>query len=144
MRVNVDGEVGVLGTDGTDEAEINRVSKIRNLMNNRNSHLSSLGLEQTSHILEAKNVDTLLDELLDEVEVVLESVLGLVGARDITAIAHGGLDDTTGLLGGIDTELHLREKSVTYSERTEWHNVRSLQRYVNAQYQVEYDRRLPM
>ena len=115
MRVDVNGEVGVLGTDGTDEAERNGVSKIRNTIDNRNSHLSSLGLEQTSHVLETKNVDTLLDELLDEVEVVLESVLGLVGARDITAVAHGGLDDTTGLLGGIDTQLHLQKRSVRFS-----------------------------
>ena len=68
------------------------------------SHLGSLGLEQTSHVLETEDVDTLLDELLDEVEVVLESVLGLVGARDIAAVANGGLDDTTGLLCCINAE----------------------------------------
>ena len=49
-------------------------------------------------------MNTFRDELVDEVHVVLQRVLGLLGVRDIAAVADDGLDDTTRLLRGIDTE----------------------------------------
>ena len=90
VGVDVDREVGVLLTDGTDERR------------------RSLRLEEASHILNAQNMDTLLDELVDKVEVVLEGVLGLLRVGNITAVANGSLDDTASLLRGIDTKTHLQ------------------------------------
>jgi hypothetical protein len=71
------------------------------------AHGSSSGLEQTGHVLDTEDVNALLDELVGEVEVILERVLGLLGVGEITRVANGGLDDTSGLLGGIDTKLHV-------------------------------------
>ena len=68
---------------------------------------SSSGLEETSHILNSEHVNSLLDELVDQVEVVLEGVLGLLGVGEISRVADGSLDDSSGLLGSVDTELHV-------------------------------------
>lgn len=89
VRVDVDREVGVLLADRTNE------------------HRRGLGLEKTGHVLDAQNVDALVDELIDEVEVVLEGVLCLLRVGNITAVADGGLNDTTSLLRGVDTKAHL-------------------------------------
>lgn len=67
----------------------------------------SLGLEETSHVLDTENVDTLLHELVNEVEVVLQGVLGLLGAGDITTVADDGFNNTAGLLGSVDSKFHL-------------------------------------
>ena len=67
----------------------------------------SLGLEESSHVLDTEDVDALMYELVDEVKVVLERVLRLLGAGDIAAVADDSLTDTTGLLCGIDTELQV-------------------------------------
>lgn len=87
----MNGEVGVGLADGA------------------NQYSSSVRLEQTGHILDTEDVDALLDELGNEVQVVLEGVFGLLGAGDIPAVAHDGLDDTTCLLSSVDTQLHVLE-----------------------------------
>ena len=113
MRVDVDGKVGVLLANRANEpfADPQSENHSPNSQNHReHSHSSSLGLQQTSHVLDAEHVDALSDELIDEVEVVVEGVLGLLGVRDITAVADDGLADTTGLLRGIDTELQLHRR----------------------------------
>jgi hypothetical protein len=89
VGVDVDRQVRVLLADGSDE-------------NGR-----SLGLEETSHVLDAEHVDALVHELVDELQVVLEGVLGLVRVRDVAGVADNGLADTTRLLRGIDTELQV-------------------------------------
>jgi hypothetical protein len=43
-------------------------------------------------------------ELVDEVEVVFQRVLGLFRVSDITAVANNCLADTAGLLSSVDTE----------------------------------------
>lgn len=53
------------------------------------SHGSGFWLEQTCHILNGKDVDTALNELVGEVEVVLKSVLCLLGVGDVTGVAAG-------------------------------------------------------
>ena len=62
VGVDVDGEVGVLGADGA------------------NQESCSLGLENTGHIFDTKDVDIKLDELINNAEVVLEVVL-LLGVQ---------------------------------------------------------------
>jgi hypothetical protein len=52
-----------------------------------NQQCGSLGLEQSSHVLDSEDVDTAVDELLGKVEIVLESVLGLLRVGDISGIA---------------------------------------------------------
>ena len=91
MRVDVDWEIGVSLPNCADE------------------HLGSLGLEQTGHILDTEDMDTLFDELVDEVEVVLQGVLCPLWVCDVTGIADCAFDDTTGLLGCIDTEFEVIE-----------------------------------
>lgn len=90
------------------------VSPSRQFIAEVHIQFGSLGLEETSHVLDTEDVDTLLHELVNEVEVVLESVLGLVGAGNIAAVADDGLDNTTGLLGGVNSEFHLQ----SYEEST--------------------------
>ena len=74
----------------------------------RDLHPSCFRLEQPGHILDTENMNTLGDKLVDEVKVVLESVLGLLGVGDITGVADNGFDNTTGLLSSVDTEFHLQ------------------------------------
>ena len=83
------------------------MSKVRWNKRGINPQRRGLRLEQASHILDTENVNTLRNELIDKVEVVVEGVLGLLGVGNITAVADDGLADTTGLLRGIDTELQV-------------------------------------
>ena len=63
-------------------------------------------------------MDPLFDELIDEVQVVLECVLGLLGVSDIARVTDGCLDDTAGPFRRIDTKPHLwRDMSSTWKER---------------------------
>lgn len=89
VGVDVDREVGVSLSDSADQ------------------ELGSLRLEQTGHVLDTKNVDTLADKLVGQVEVVVEGILGSLGVGNISRVTNGTLDDTTGLLGGVDTELQI-------------------------------------
>ena len=73
---------------------------------------SCLGLEKACHILDAEDVDSLSDELIDEIEVVFQRVLGLRRVSHIAAVADRSLDDTTGLLGGVNTELQLQNDQI--------------------------------
>ena len=103
MGVDVNGEIGVSLSDGSHQ------------------HGSSLGLQQTGHVLDGQDVDSLSDELVDKVEVVLQRVFGLLGVGDITGVAHNGLDDTSSLLGSIDSKLHVFNvvERVEHSENVE-------------------------
>ena len=73
-------------------------------------HLGSLGLQKTGHILDTEDMDTFLDELVDEVKVVLKGIFGLLGVGDVTAVADDGFADTTGLLGSVNAEFHLKRE----------------------------------
>lgn len=88
VRVDVDGKIGVSLTDGANEES------------------GSMGLENTSHVLDSKNVDIKLNQLVDEVEVVLKVVL-LVRVEHVTAEANGTLHNTAGLVDGLDADLEL-------------------------------------
>lgn len=88
VGVDVDRKVGVLLADAANEEG------------------SSLGLENTSHILDTKDVDAELNNLVDEREVVLQVVL-LLGVQHVARVADGALNDTSSLLGRIDTESKL-------------------------------------
>jgi hypothetical protein len=68
---------------------------------------SRFGFQETSHILDTKNVNTLGNELVDKVKVVLEGILGLLGVGNITAVADYSFANTTGFLGSVDTQFHL-------------------------------------
>lgn len=57
VGVDVDGKIGILLADGADQES------------------GSVGLENTSHILDTQDVNVEVDELLNKVEVVLEVVL---------------------------------------------------------------------
>lgn len=112
----MDGEIGVSLSDGTDEPEREKEERQGEVssrstrsfdLERDNSHGSGSGLEKTSHIFDTENVDSLLHELVDEVEVVLEGVLRLLGVGEITRVADGSFDDSSSLLGGVDTELHV-------------------------------------
>lgn len=92
VRVDVNRQVGVVLSDG------------------RNERRRGSRLEETGHVLDGEDVDALLDELVDEVEVVLERVFGLLGVGQVTRVADGSLDDSAGLLGSVDTELHVLDK----------------------------------
>ena len=52
-------------------------------------------------------MDSLSDELIDEVQVVLERVLGLLGVRDITGVTNSCFDDSARFFRRIDTKPHL-------------------------------------
>ena len=71
-----------------------------------------MGLEKTRHILDAEDVDALSNELIDEVKIVLQRVLRLLRVGDIAAVADRSLDDTTCLLGGVNTELQLSNNQI--------------------------------
>lgn len=89
VRVNMDGKVWVGFSDGADE------------------QACGLGLEETSHVFDTENVDSLVDQLLSQVEVVVEGVFGLFGVGNIARVADGSLDNTSGFLGRVDTELQI-------------------------------------
>ena len=89
MGMDVDHSVGVLLTESADE------------------HLGSLGGKKTGHILDGKRVSAKINELLGKIEVVVKSVLALVGVGNITGVGHGGLNKTTGSGSSLDTELHV-------------------------------------
>lgn len=76
------------------------------------SQRRSLRLEQTSHVLDAQDVDTLGDELINKVEVVLERILCALRIGDVTAVAYNSLTDTTRLLGSIDTKFQLSKANL--------------------------------
>ena len=99
VGVDVDGQVGVFLANGADQKG------------------SGVGLENTSHVLDAKDVDVKLDKLIDELKVVVEVVL-LLGVQHVTAVANGTLDHTASLVDGLDTDLELVDvvKGVEYSE----------------------------
>lgn len=105
----MDRKIGVGLPNGTDETS--RYSSISASVipdtNGTHSQFSSLWLQETSHVLHTEDVDAFVDELVDEVKIVLESIFGLLGAGNISAIANDGLNHSTSLLGGIDTELQL-------------------------------------
>ncbi len=77
------------------------------------SHLGSLGLQQTGHVFDTQNVDSFLDQLIDEVEVVFQGILGLCGTGNISAVANDGFTNTAGLLRSIYAKSHLRGASET-------------------------------
>jgi len=52
-------------------------------------------------------VDAKVDKLPDQVKIVLESVLGFFGIRDVARVADGGLDYATGLTHRINAERHV-------------------------------------
>lgn len=52
-------------------------------------------------------MDTFLDQLVNQVEVVVQGVLGLLGVGDVTRVTDSTFNNTTCLLGGVDTELHV-------------------------------------
>lgn len=89
VGVDVNGEVRELLADGT------------------NKDLSSLGLEETSHILNGKNVDALIHKLADKVQVVLKVVLAASGVRDISGVADDGLNDTAGRSDSVNSKTHV-------------------------------------
>jgi hypothetical protein len=66
-----------------------RLKRERELARKREyAHGSSLGLEETSHVLDGEDMDTAVDELLGEVEVVLERVLRAgLGLGDVAGVA---------------------------------------------------------
>ncbi len=88
VGVHVDRQVGVSLANGADEEG------------------SSVGLENTSHILDTKNMNVEVHELVDKFEVVLEVVL-LVGVEHVTAEADGTFNNTTSLVDSLDTNLEL-------------------------------------
>lgn len=89
VRVDVDRKLGMSLSDSTDKQS------------------SSLGFEETGHVLDTEDVDAFLDERVGEVEVVLKSVLSLLGVGNVTRVTDSTLNDTTGLLSGIDTDLQV-------------------------------------
>lgn len=115
----IDGDVNNIGTGGgtsdharsSDTSSVVRVNMDRKfgmgLSNSTDKQSSSLGLEETGHILDTKNVDTFLDERVGELEVVLKGVLGLLGVGNVTRITDSAFNDTTSLLSGIDTNLQV-------------------------------------
>lgn len=51
------------------------------------SHCSCLRLEQTSHVFHGEDVNSAINELLSKVEVVLQSVLGLLRVGNVSSVA---------------------------------------------------------
>ena len=72
-----------------------------------NLHSCGFWLEETSHVLDTEYVDTLLDELVDEFEIVLKRIFSLLGVCYVTAIADYGFTNTTSLLRSVDTKFQL-------------------------------------
>ena len=52
-------------------------------------------------------MDALSDKLVDKVNVVLESVLRLLGVGDVAGVANDSLNDTAGFLGSINAKFEL-------------------------------------
>lgn len=88
VGVDVDGEVGVLLADAADKEG------------------GSVGLENTSHILDTKDINVESDKVVNELEIVFKVIL-LVGVKHVTAVANGTLANTAGLLDSLDTNLEL-------------------------------------
>mmetsp|Transcript_25141 Transcript_25141/g.42062 ORF Transcript_25141/g.42062 Transcript_25141/m.42062 type:complete len:238 (-) Transcript_25141:1913-2626(-) len=85
----MDGKVGELRANGTHQ------------------HPGSLGFEQARHVLDGKEVNVTRHELSDEVDVVVQVVLGARGIRHVTGVADGGLDHAPGLVHRLDAELEV-------------------------------------
>jgi hypothetical protein len=66
-----------------------------------------LGLEQSGHIFDTKDMNSLGDELIDKIQVVFQSILGFFRVGDVTAVADYSFANATSLLRGIYTEFHL-------------------------------------
>lgn len=87
-----------------------------------NKDSSRFRLQDTGHVLDGQDVDSTVDELLGKVEVVLEVVLGVaLGVGNISRVANSGLDNSSCLLGCIDTESHVLNvvEGIKHSENVE-------------------------
>mmetsp|Transcript_18872 Transcript_18872/g.54649 ORF Transcript_18872/g.54649 Transcript_18872/m.54649 type:complete len:333 (-) Transcript_18872:914-1912(-) len=89
--MNVNGHIGKLGPQGAHE------------------HLGRAGGEQTGHILDGKGMDAHVGQFTGEIDVIFEIVLALGGVGDISRVADGALDESTGGTGGVDSELEIVE-----------------------------------
>ena len=88
VGVDVDRKVGVTLADTTDQ------------------QTSSLRLQNTSHILDTKDMGLERNDLVDQAEVVFEVVL-LRWVEHVTAVADGSLDNTSSGVNCLDTDLKL-------------------------------------
>lgn len=52
-------------------------------------------------------MNSALHKLVCKIEIVLKGVFGLFRIGDISSVAHGSFDYSAGLLGSVDTELHV-------------------------------------
>lgn len=110
MRVHMNGKVGIPFPDCPNKAVkiTHCVSSVTPDERKIISQLRSRGFQQTSHILDTEDMNAFFHKLIHEVEVILQSVLGLFGACDITAVADNSFTNTTSFLGSVDTKSHLR------------------------------------
>ena len=118
VRVYVNRHIRVLGADAADEPVHEQNVTRSQLGMGRSCDLqpSSLRLEQTGHVFDAQNVDTFGDDLIHEVKVIVKCILSLGLACDVATVANNSFDYTTGLLGGINAEFHLRKGLTSLSD----------------------------
>ena len=76
------------------------------LANGADQESSSFGLQNTCHILDAQDMGSNLDNLVDEVHVVFKIVL-LLGIQHVTTVADSGLQNASCLLDGLHTNFQL-------------------------------------
>lgn len=61
-----------------------------------------------TYILDRQNVNSTIDQLLRKVQVVLEVVFAvLLGVCDVARVADCSFNDSSGLLGSIDSQSHV-------------------------------------
>ena len=103
----MDGKIRVFLADRTNEPD-QLVKSYTTDEARKQLQSRSLRLEKASHIFDTEYVDTLIDELVNEIEIILKSVFRFLRVRNITAVADDCFANTAGLLRSIDAELQLR------------------------------------
>jgi len=117
-RANGRGSVDQDTFHGLRQSSCRMVREVGTLAQRVTVHLGSLRFQQTRHVFDPQHVDPLFDELVDEVQVVLECILGFLGVRDITGVTDGCFNNTARPFRRIDTKPHLR-RAVSSREREE-------------------------
>ena len=72
--------------------------------NGGDQHRRRTRLEQTSHVLDGENVNTMLDELRREIDVVIQRIFCLLRIAHVTAVAYSSFNNTTSVAYGIYTK----------------------------------------
>mmetsp|Transcript_5186 Transcript_5186/g.20130 ORF Transcript_5186/g.20130 Transcript_5186/m.20130 type:complete len:237 (-) Transcript_5186:1805-2515(-) len=82
----MDGQVGKLGANGGDQ------------------HRRRARLQQTSHVLHGEHINTVLNELGREVDIIVQRIFSLLRIAHVTSVANCRFNDAVGVAHGVDAK----------------------------------------